>query len=101
MLCEAKDNSHWSSGIQVSDTLQTAKAEKTSRVEVEVENTAKYDTLLPNRIVLGRLDPASYPSEREFQETRDRYETLSPNLNGETKSRKTTMVSKNSTGKNI
>lgn len=50
VLCEADDNSHWSSGLQVSDTLLTAKAGKSSRVEVE--NTTKHEILLD----IGRLE---------------------------------------------
>ena len=55
VLFEADENGQWPFGLQVSDTLLTATAGKSSRVEVEVKNTTKHDVVLRNRTVLGRL----------------------------------------------
>ena len=56
VLFEAGENGQWPSGLQVSHTLLTTMTGKSSRVEVEVRNTAKHDVVLRNRTVLGRLE---------------------------------------------
>jgi hypothetical protein len=46
VLFESDENPTWPSGLQVSNTLLTENVGKSSRVEIEVDNTTKHDITL-------------------------------------------------------
>ena len=85
VLFEADENVQWPSGLQVSDTLLTAMAGKSSRVEVEVKNTTKHDIVLRNKTVLGRLQFIQSVTPVEVKLKADSVEKSSPKLNEEIK----------------
>ena len=85
VLFEADENSQWPSGLQVSDTLLTVMAGKSSRVEVEVKSTSKHDIVLRNRTVLGRLQLIQSVTPVEVKLKADNVEKSSPKLNEEIK----------------
>ena len=85
VLFEADENGQWPSGLQVSDTLLTAMAGKSSRVEVEVKNTTRHDIVLRNRTVLGRLQPIQSVTPVEVKLKANNVEKSSPKLNEEIK----------------
>ena len=46
----------WPTGLVIPVKLLTVKQGKSSQIEIEVTNTTKHDTLLPNQTVLGRIE---------------------------------------------
>ena len=85
VLFEADENGQWPSGLQVSDTLLTVMAGKSSPVEVEVKNTTKHDIVLRNRTVQGRLQLIQSVTPVEVKLKADNVEKSSPKLNEEIK----------------
>ena len=85
VLFEDDENGQWPSGLHVSDTLLTAMAGKSSRVEVEVKNTTKHDIVLRNRMVLGRLQLIQSVTPVEVKLKTDKDEKSPSKLNEEAK----------------
>ena len=85
VLFEADENGQWPSGLQVSDTLLTAMAGKSCRVQVEVKNTTKHDIVLQNRTALGRLQLIQSVTPVEVKLKTDNVEKSPPKLNEDIK----------------
>lgn len=85
VLFEADENGQWPSGLQVSDTLLTAMAGKSCRVQVEVKNTTKHDIVLRNRTALGRLQLIQSVTPVEVKLKADNVEKSPQKLNEDIK----------------
>lgn len=64
--------------LHIASTLLTATVGKSSKVEVEVENTTKHDIALPCRTVLGRLQPIQPVPVEVKRKTGGTVEIVSP-----------------------
>ena len=85
VLFEADENGQWPSGLQVSDTLLTAMAGKSCRVQVEVKNITKHDIVLRNRTALGRLQLIQSVTPVEVKLKADNVEKSPPKINEDIK----------------
>ena len=54
-LFEPDEQCGWPTGITVQEALVTIKQGKSSIIDIPVTNTTQHDIVLPNRVILGRL----------------------------------------------
>ena len=57
VLFEPDESYPWPSGLEITETLLTVKKRKSNKVEIDTVNNVNYDIKLPERTLLGRLQP--------------------------------------------
>ena len=57
VLFEPDESYPWLSGLDITETLLTVNKRKSNKVEIDTLNNVNYDIRLPERTLLGRLQP--------------------------------------------